>query len=156
VNFRGFPHSLPTTTTFDVEEQMTVLARTATGCVFTFDLSWIGHQHSCMQAHIRGVDGGIALDWQAGEKGQPFTFFADGESPWQWLNTTTDWRSKASGNDRIYEDLCRSIRGENIDIGTTPDQAIAITRLTLMAQKSAELGREVKAEEITAQAKANG
>jgi predicted dehydrogenase len=154
MSFRGFPHQLPAGTTFDVEEQMTILARTASGCTFTFDLSWIGHQKSRMEASVRGVDGGIALDWQAGDNGQPFTYFNDGDNPWQWLNTTTDWRSKASGNDRIYTDLCRKIRGENIDVGTTPDQAIAITRLTLMAQRSAELGREVRADEVPLTAKA--
>lgn len=148
-SFRGFPHQLPQGTTFDVEEQMTILARSANGCVFTFDLSWIGHQQSCMQASVRGVDGGIALDWQAGERGQPFTFFRDGATPWQWLDTTTSWKDKASGNDRVYRDLCRKIRGEDVAIGTTPDQAIAITRLTLMAQRSAELGREVGADEVT-------
>lgn len=148
MSFRGFPHQLPPGTTFDVEEQMTILARTAGGCLFTFDLSWIGHQKPRMEASVRGVDGGIALDWQAGDGGQPFSFFSDGDNPWQWLNTTTDWRSKASSNDRIYAALCRRIRGEDVQIGTTPDQAIAITRLTLMAQRSAELGREVRAEEV--------
>jgi predicted dehydrogenase len=148
MDFRGFPHDLKPGTTFDVEEQMTILARTATGCVFTFDFSWIGHQQSRMDASIRGLDGGIALDWHAGDRGQPFTFFSDGENPWQWLNTSTEGKGKTDSNERIYTDISRAIRGESVDLGTTPDQAIAITRLTLMAQLSAKLGREVKAEEV--------
>jgi len=154
MEFRGFPHQLPTGTTYDVEEQMTILARTATGCTFTFDLSWIGHQQPRMDASIRGVDGGLAIDWQPGEKGQPFTFFHDGDSPWQWLNTTTGSHDKTEGNVRLYADVCKAIRGETVDLGTTPDQAISITRLTLMAQLSAKLGREVKAEEVPIPARA--
>jgi predicted dehydrogenase len=148
MDFRGFPHQLPAGTTFDVEEQMTILARTATGCTFTFDLSWIGHQKPRMDASIRGVDGGITIDWQPGDKGHPFTFFHDGATPWQWLDTSTASHDKTESNVRLYADVCKAIRGETVDLGTTPDQAIVITRLTLMAQLSAKLKREVKAEEV--------
>lgn len=147
-SFRGHAHNLPAGRTFDVEEQISILARTKTGCTFTFDLAWIGHQHSVMQASMLGVDGGIHVDWQAAEGKQPFTFCRDGANPWQWMDTTTSWKGKESGNDRVYRDLCKRIRGDQADVGTTPDQAIAITRLTLMAQKSAAEGREITADEV--------
>ncbi len=145
-SFRGFPHQLPQGTTFDVEEQSTIFARAANGCTFTFDFSWIGHQKPRSEVIIRGTRGGIRLDTES--KDQPFTFYKDGEGPWQWLNTTSDWRDNTSGNDHVYADLAKAIRGEKVDVGTTPEQAVAITRFTQMALRSAAAGREVTAAEV--------
>jgi predicted dehydrogenase len=147
-SFRGFPHRLPADVPFDVEEQMTLLVRAADGCTLTFDLSWIGHQRECMQASLRGLEGGVQVDWLAGDGQPPFAFFSAAAGPGQWLTTTSDWRDQANANDRFYGDLVRAMRGEAVEAGTTPDQAIVITRLTLMAQRSAELGREVRADEV--------
>jgi predicted dehydrogenase len=144
--FRGFPHELPTGTTYDVEEQCTILARAKGGCTYTFDLSWIGHQDSRNEVTLRGVNGGIRID--AHSKDRPYVFFQDGASPWEWMNTTTDWRDGRDGNEHCYEDFVRSWSDDSVESGTTPEQAVAITRFTLMALKSAELGREVRADEL--------
>jgi predicted dehydrogenase len=145
-SFRGMAHALPPGTTYDVEEQCTILARAADGCCYTFDLSWIGHQKPRMEISLRGTTGGVRIDHE--DKERPFTFFADGDEPWHWMNTTTDWRDNRNGTEHAYDDFARAIRGETVDYGTTPEQAVAITRFTLMALRSAELGREVKADEI--------
>ncbi len=144
--FRGFPHDLPAGTTFDVEEQSTIFARAANGCTYTFDLSWIGYQKPRHDITLRGTRGGIRLDEH--NKDQPFTYFSDAGNPWQWMNQTTEWRDNQSGNDHVYADLARAIRGEDVEVGTTPEQAIAITRFTQMALKSAATGREVLASEV--------
>jgi len=144
-HFRGFAHALEAATVFDVEEQSTIFARSENGCTFTFDLSWIGHQKPRNEVVIRGTRGGLRLDGES--KDQPFAFYQE-HTPWQWLTTGSDWRDQLSGNDHVYLDLVRAIRGENGAVGTTPSQAIAITRFTQLAQASAAAGREVRASEI--------
>ena len=42
----------------------------------------------------------------------------------------------------------RAIRGEASGVGTTPEQAIAITRFTQLALASAAAGREFRAGEV--------
>jgi len=144
-HFRGFPHQLAEGTVFDVEEQSTIFARAANGCTFTFDLSWIGHQKPRNEVIIRGTRGGLRLDGESKE--QPFAFYQE-HQPWQWLTTGTDWRDNRSGNDHVYMDLVRAIRGEDCAVGTTPSEAIAITRFTQLALASAASGREVRAAEL--------
>ncbi len=146
VGFRGFPHQLPAGTAFDVEESCAIFARAEDGCCFTFDFSWIGHQKPRNEVILRGTTGGLRIDSE--NKERPFEFFADGDEPWHWMSTTTDWRDNRDGTDHAYADFARAIRGEAVEAGTTPDQAIAITRFTLLALRSAELGREVRAEEV--------
>lgn len=145
-SFRGHAHALPPGSVFDTEEQCSILARAAGGCTFTFDFSWIGHQKMRDEVTILGTQAGIRIDGH--DKERPYTLLKDGESPWQWLTTSTDWRDSRSGNDHMYDEFAHVVRGEKLDIGTTPEQAIAITRVTLMAQRSAELGREVRADEV--------
>jgi len=144
-HFRGFPHQLPAGTVFDVEEQSTIFARAKNGCTFTFDLSWIGHQKPRNEVIIRGTRGGLRLDGES--KDQPFAFYHE-DQPWQWLTTGSDWRDNRSGNDHVYLDLVRAIRGEASGVGTTPEQAIAITRFTHLALASAAAGRELGASEV--------
>jgi predicted dehydrogenase len=145
-SFRGFAHDLPAGATFDVEEQCSIVAPGADGCSFSCDFSWIGHQQPRDETIVLGTRGGIRIDNHDRER--PFVQFRDGDDPWQGLDTTTTWRDDRSGSERMYGDFVRAIRGEDVEVGTTPDQAIAITRCTLMAQKSAELGREVRADEV--------
>jgi hypothetical protein len=50
-------------------------------------------------------------------------------------------------NDHVYDALIRAARGEDVACGTTPEQALEITRLTRLTQAaflSAEEGREVR------------
>jgi predicted dehydrogenase len=144
-HFRGFSHQLDVGTTFDVEEQSTIFARAENGCTYTFDFSWIGHQQPRNEVIIRGTKGGLRLDGENRER--PFTYYYE-ESPWQWMSTSTDWRDQRSGNDHVYGDLTRALRGEALEVGTTPEQAIKITRFTQMALRSAERGSEVTASEV--------
>ena len=94
---------------------------------------------------LGGAKGGIRLDYE--NRDRPFTFYHE-ESPWQWMSTTSDWRDNQNANDHVYADLQRAIRGEEVAVGTTPEQAIHITRFTQMALRSAELGREITATEV--------
>lgn len=141
--FRGHDHDLPAGTVFDVEEHCTLLARAAGGISLTCDFAWIAHHTPKRCITILGTKGGLRM-----EDGSPLTYFSNKGGPWRWVNTTPEWEPKEKGGDVIYANFFRAIRGEEVDIGTTPDQAILITELTQMALKSAKLGREVKREEI--------
>lgn len=141
--FRGFAHDLPEGATFDVEEQCTLLARTAQGISFSFDLAWINHGSNRSFVRVLGTEGGFELNLAAKEPEQAFTFFQDGDGPWQWMNTCTEWKDKQNSNDRVYGQLIEAIRGKDPGVGTTPEQAAVITKLTSAALKSMQEGREM-------------
>jgi predicted dehydrogenase len=141
--FRGHGHELPEEVPFDVEEHCTFLARATGGLSFTFDLAWVAHNHPTRRITILGTEGGILMDGE-----HPFTFFHDKGGPWRWMNTTTDWKDSVRGNEHAYTDFVRAIRGESVDIGTTPKQALAVTELTQMVLRSAHEGREMTREEL--------
>ncbi len=141
--FRGHEHGLPDGVKYDVEEHCTFLARTADQLSFTFDLAWVAHHHGTRRITILGTEGGILMDRE-----QPFTFFHNKGGPWRWMNTTTDWKDSMRGNEHVYRDFVRAIRGEPVAIGTTPEQALAITELTQMVLRSAREGREMTREEL--------
>ena len=52
------------------------------------------------------------------------------------------------GNEHIYNAFVQAIRGEKVDIGTTPTQALAINELTQMALQSAAEQREVRRKDL--------
>ncbi len=135
--FKGFPHELPEGIPFDVEEHCTIFARSAK-CSYTFDLAWISNHPDTRSIYILGTKGGITINKDG------FHFHTERGGPYRFCDTTTTWKDKTTGDDHIYGDLCRAIRGENVDIGTTPEQALTITRLTQAAFKSAEQGGEVR------------
>jgi predicted dehydrogenase len=141
--YRGLPHKLPKNVTFDVEEHCTVLARGEKNLTLTFDLAWMANHSTTRRIAILGTRGGIRMDDQS-----PFTFFSDKDNPWHWMNTTTEWHDKRGGSDRIYEDFVEAVRGRDPGVGTTPEQALALTELTRMALLSAKEGREVKRSEL--------
>lgn len=141
--FRGHAHALPPGTTFDVEEHCTILARTKQGIALSFDLAWIGHHENRMQVSVLGTAGGVHLDLAPAAGKAPFVFMHDGASDWEQLDTTTSWSDKTSGNTHIYQDFIAAIAGKGPPVGTTPEQAVAITALTTAALTSAREGREV-------------
>jgi predicted dehydrogenase len=143
VTFRGFDHDLPPEVRFDVEEQCTFLARTEDGPALLFDLAWIAHQEPVRRVVLMGTEGGIRMD-----RREPFTFFGNKGGPWNWMNTTTDWKDDRHGNDVIYSQMVEVLRGEREQVGTTPQQALAITELTQMALRSGKEGREVRRDEL--------
>lgn len=141
--FRGFEHDLPAEVKFDVEEHCTFLARAEGDLTITFDLAWISHHTPRRCITILGTKGGLRMDQEA-----PFTFFSNKGGPWHWMNTTTEWKDKSNGNDVIYQGMIDVVNGRRDSVGTTPEEALAITELTQMALKSAELGREVRLDEL--------
>ncbi|MFO7955861.1 MAG: Gfo/Idh/MocA family oxidoreductase, partial [Candidatus Brocadiia bacterium] len=141
--YRGHHHDLPEEVPFDVEEHCTFLARTAGQLTFSFDLAWIAHSEPLRQVSILGTEGGIRMT-----RDKPFAFYADKGGPWRWMETTTDWKDSTGGNDHIYQRLIRAIRGEEVSIGTSPKQALALTEMTRMALTSAAEKREVTREQL--------
>jgi predicted dehydrogenase len=142
-NFRGFPHSLPEGVPFDVEEHCTFLARAEGDLAISFDMAWIANHKPTRTVTILGTDGGIRMD-----QDEPFVFYSDRGGPWRWMNTTTDWQDRTSGAKHAYSDFVQAVRGNDPGIGTTPEEALAITELTQMVLKSADEGREVRREEL--------
>ncbi len=141
--FRGHAHDLPEGTKYDVEEHCNILARAENGITFSFDYAWISHHCGARSVQLLGTKGGIVMD-----QDKPFTFYCDKGGPWNWMNTTTDWKPSGKGGSMVYGDFFRAIRGEDVEIGTTPEQALIITQLTEMAFRSAKEKREVKLEEL--------
>jgi predicted dehydrogenase len=137
--FRGFPHDLPKGVKFDVEEHCTFFARTRSSLTFTFDLAWIANHAPKRCITILGTKGGIRMG-----DGEPFTYYCEKGGPWRSMNTTSDWGDNQSGNDHIYEEFAQAVRGSDTGLGTTPEQALAITELTQMILLSAARKSEVK------------
>lgn len=139
---RAFPNALPPEVPFDVEEHCTFFARCRPNITLTFDIAWISNHSSYSNVTILGDKGGIKMDSQT-----PFAFYSDKGGPWHWMNTTTEWSDKTNSNDHIYQDFMQAIRGNDLGIGTTPEEALAITELTQMvllsAKRNAEVTREV-------------
>ena len=141
--FRGHAHRMPATVRFDVEEHCTILARTRQGVSLSFDLAWIGHHEERMQVSVLGTLGGVHLDLMPAAGREPFTFMHNGASDSEWMDTTTRYRDKVSGNTHVYRDFVEAISGKPVTIGTTPEQALAVTELTSAALASARTGREI-------------
>lgn len=142
--FRGFPHDLPSDVVFDVEEHSSILARTAGDLTFTFDLAWISHHRPITRLTVLGTKGGVVVT----EDDPPFVYYTEKGGPWQFVNTTTDWRQQTDGNTLMVRDFLAWTRGENSGAGTTPEEAARITELSLMAMQSAREGREVTLGEL--------
>ncbi len=134
--FRGFPHELPEGIPFDVEEHCTIMARSKK-TTFTFDLAWISNHPDTRSIFLLGTKGGIRINQDG------FHFHTERGGPWKYCDTTSPWKDKTGGNDRIYQEMTKAIRGEANEIGTTPDQALMITRLTQAALLSADKGGEI-------------
>jgi predicted dehydrogenase len=143
VTYRGHPADLPPGVRFDVEEHCTILARAERDLTLTFDLAWIAHNPPRRAISILGTQGGIRMD-----DGSPFTFYCDKGGPWRWMNTMTEWRDKTQGNEHVYREFIQAVRGNDPGIGTTPEEALAITELTQMALLSGARGCEVTREEL--------
>ncbi len=143
VTYRGHEADLPPDVRFDVEEHCTILARAEGDMTLTFDLAWIAHNPPRRAITILGTKGGIRM-----ADGQPFAFYCDKGGPWRWMTTTTDWQAKSRGNEQVYEGFIQAVRGNDPGIGTTPEQALAITELTQMALLSGARGSEVTREEL--------
>ncbi|MFO8008619.1 MAG: Gfo/Idh/MocA family oxidoreductase [Candidatus Brocadiia bacterium] len=141
--FRGHAHDLPPEVRFDVEEHCTFLARTDGDLLLSFDLAWIAHHAPKRVVSILGTEGGIRIGG-----GQPFTFFHERGGPFRWMDTTTEWKDSRGGNQHVYEGLMRAARGEDVYVGTTPEEALALTVLTQMVLHSAEQGQEIRREEL--------
>jgi predicted dehydrogenase len=141
--FRGFSHALPPDVPFDVEEHCTFLARAAESLTITFDMAWIANHKPTRTVTILGTEGGIRMD-----QDEPFVFYCDKGGPWRWMNTTTEWQDSTGGNDHVYVDFVKAVRGDDPGIGTTPEEALAITELTQMVLRSADEGREVRRGEL--------
>lgn len=142
--FRGFPHSLPKGSAFDVEEHCTILARSGPRLTLTFDLAWISHHPDITSSMILGTKGGIRMENEA------FHYHTERGGPWRNFDTGSTWKDKTSGNDHIYTEFAKAIRGEDNDIGTTPTQALAINELTQMALQSAAEQREIRRSDLIA------
>lgn len=140
--FRGFPHDLPPGRVFDVEEHCSIFARAANGCLFTFDLAWFAHHTPQRSVTLLGKEGGIRMSDEA-----PFTFFHEPQK-WHWMNTTTEWQNKSNEQENIYRALAAAACGEDVYVGTTATEALAITELTEMALLSAERGRDVTPDDL--------
>lgn len=141
--FQGFPYTLPKGVPFDVEEHCTILARSGRKLSFTFDFAWISHHPDTTYIMILGTKGGIRMDRDG------FHFHTERGGPWRYVDTGSTWKDQTSGNDHVYEDFSQAIRGNDPGIGTTPQQALAISELTQMALQSADKGWEVKRSELT-------
>ncbi|MFP4379505.1 MAG: Gfo/Idh/MocA family protein [Candidatus Sumerlaeia bacterium] len=141
--YRGHDHDLPPDVKFDVEEHCTILARTEGDLSFSFDFAWVAHHSGTRSISLMGTKGGIKMDDQT-----PFTFYSSKGGPWNWVNTTPEWKPKTKGGNVVYENFIKAIQGEDVDIGTTPEQALIITELTQMALLSAREKREVRREEL--------
>ncbi len=142
--FRGHPHTLPADVRYDVEEHCTLLVRTADGISLSFDLAWIGHHEERMQLSLLGTAGGIHLDMTPAPGREPFVFMhADGATG-EPMDTTTRWRPSINSTAQIYRDVLASAAGSPVSIGTTPEQALILTRLTTAALTSARDGHEVR------------
>jgi predicted dehydrogenase len=140
--FKGFPHNLPKDVVYNVEEHCTILARAKKGVTLTFDYANISHQKPMTRIAILGTKGGIINQDGA------FRFYNEKGGPWQQMEHTTLWQDKTGGDTHIYINMCAAIHGEDVEPGTTPEQALAITKLTQMAYLSAERGREVSVNEL--------
>ena len=141
--YRGHDHNLPADVKFDVEEHCTILARTEGKLSFSFDFAWVAHHSGRRSISLLGAKGGLRMD-----DNNPLVYYSNKGGPWNWVNTTPEWKPKGKGGEVIYGDFVRAIQGEAIDIGTTPEQALAITELTQMALLSAAEKREVRREEL--------
>ncbi len=136
--FQGFPHNLPADVVYDVEEHCTILARTDRDITLTFDFANISHQPITRSIMILGTKGGIVMDDE-----HYFRYYTEKGGPWHQMEHKSLWRDNAGSNDHIYEDMIKAIQGKNVDIGTTPEQALWLNELTFMAYQSAKEGREI-------------
>ena len=140
--FKHFPHDLPDEVVFNVEEHCTILARAENGCTFTFDFAWMAHHEPQNNTMLLGTEGGIRMG-----DGTPFVYYNEPQ-PWHWMNQTTEWKNKVRQQEVIYEKLAAIDRGEDVYVGTSAEEALAITELTDMAFISAGQGREVSRAEL--------
>ncbi len=128
---------------FDTEEHCSIHARTKENCTFTFDLAWFSYHKPTTRITILGDKGGISMSDE-----EPFLYMTERGGPWNDHYTTSTWKDTVNGNDHIYQSMIDGIRGKKADIGTNPEQALAITQLTQAALLSAEKKREIKVTEL--------
>jgi predicted dehydrogenase len=139
--FKGFAHDLPPDAIYDVEEHASLFVRAGTTTI-TFDVANISHTQPLRRFMIFGMKGGIVI------QGEGFAYYTEKGRPPRQVEHTTAWRDKTRSNDHVYASLVAAIGGDDPGTGTTPKQALAITELTQMAYRSAELGREVARSEL--------
>ena len=135
--FRGFPHDLPEGLPMDVEEHCSILARSAK-TTYSFDLAWISNHPDTTYIYLLGTKGGVRIDREG------FHFHTERGGNFRFCDTTTTYKDNTGSDDHIYKNMIAAIRGEDVRIGTTPEQALTITRLTQAAFRSAEGGGEIR------------
>ncbi len=117
--------------------------RTDGDLTYTFDLAWIANHPPTTRIALLGTKGGVVIG-----DDPPFAYYCDKGGPWNWMNTTTDWRPKEDGQTCVVRDFIQAMRGHDPGVGSNPLEALRITELSEMAIRSGREGREVRLEEL--------
>ncbi len=134
--FKGFPTFLPDEVVYDVEDHCTFLSRLDKDITLTLDITARVNQHWRSRITILGTKGGIVLDDTKG-KGH-FSFITNEGRPGEIIEHLMHSPRSSGGMTTM---LHRLAAGEQI--GTTPEQALALTELAEATYESAANGHEV-------------
>lgn len=139
---RQLPHDLPPERVHDVEDYAHLFVRLRSGIVLTLDLHAATFDEPDHRITIQGTQGGLCLRHTeegntcahmtepSGEPGKLHESFLDeGRQPW--------------GNKALYAAFTHAVRTGQRNVGTSPAEALTLTRLCSLAYQSVAEGREL-------------
>lgn len=145
MTFKEFPFEVPDGVTYDVEEHVVILARTAGKLTFTFEFANIAHYDHVTTFTMLGTKGGIHMDG----RGTGIKYRTEKGGPYRFVEQTSDWKEGKSHDVAVYEELAQAVRGRStVQDATTSQQAFVLHEISQMAFLSAHERREVRPEDL--------
>ena len=149
--YKQFPHDLPPDVTYDVEEHMVFLARTAGDLTFTFEFANISHHEWHNSILLLGMDGMLK-----GNIEMDGVELRTEREPWKWVVETPSYADNTSGDTHMYRGLQTALsagdaglRDEELSrLGTTSHEAYEMHRVLQMAFSSSRERKEISIADI--------
>ncbi|RMD78148.1 MAG: gfo/Idh/MocA family oxidoreductase, partial [Lentisphaerae bacterium] len=130
--YSQFPADLPDDVCYDVEEHVTIFARTAGKLVFTFEFAGIAYYpYTGMDIFVLGTKGGLLADSRQEPK---VRYRTDHGVPWRTVEEIPQWKADQSWDEKAYRDLALLACGGTVEhLGTTSSQICRLHEITQMA-----------------------
>lgn len=143
VTFKGIGKTPSLNTTYDVEEHASVFVRFNDGSSATFEVAWASNMESMENIALFGTEGGLKLD--------PFTYYAVIDNSWAAFSVDMHprWVRDNLGTTTYIDDFVDACL-TNRDPLTPGEDGLKVMQIINMAYISAERGREVAIDEISA------
>lgn len=149
VVLKPFPPDVPDDITYDVEEHVVILARTAGSLTFTFEFANISHHDHINTFKMLGTGGGITVD--GGPAG--IKYRSEKGEAWRFIEEFSTWKEDKSSDQIIYEQLAEAVRGSGcVTRATTSEQALVLHQIVAMAYRSSKERREISPADLDPEA----